>query len=109
MTDCFGRRIETTGDRSPKSVLAEYMQNAELRVMLPVGEKVLEDPELKFGIWQHDGVTIAPKRRRPRAYRKAVHRAREALQKGCTYLEALGVDPIETELTVDYGSDFLST
>jgi len=110
LTDCFGRRIETTADRSPKSVLAEFMQNAELRVMMPVGEQVLEDPELKLGLWQHDGVTIAPKRRTPQAYRKAVRRAREALQRGRKALaEEMGVPPIETELTVDYGTERLKS
>jgi hypothetical protein len=108
ITDCFGRHVSTGGDRDPKSVLAEFMQNAELRVMLPVGEQVLEDPELKFGLWQHDGVTIAPKRRTPRAYRKAVRRAREALQQGREALaEEMGVPPVETELTVDYGAERL--
>lgn len=108
ITDCFGRFIETTEERGAESVLAEYMQNAELRVMLPVGEAVLEDGELRFGLWQHDGVTIAPRRREPWAYRDAYQKACEALQKGCNKLSAqLGVPDIETDLTVDYGSEFL--
>lgn len=108
ITDCFGRRVSTNEGRDPKSVLAEFMQNAELRVMLPVGEQVLDDPELKFGLWQHDGVTIAPTRRTPQAYRKAVRRAREALQQGREALsEEMGTPPIETELTVDYGAERL--
>jgi hypothetical protein len=110
ITDCFGRHVTTSEGRDPKSVLAEFMQNAELRVMLPVGEQVLDDPELKFGLWQHDGVTIAPKRRKPRAYRKAVRRAREALQQGREALsEEMGIPPIETELTVDYGEERLKS
>ncbi len=109
ITDCFGRSITTGEGRDPKSILAEYMQNAELRVMLPVGEKVLGDTELKFGLWQHDGVTIAPRRRKPWAYRQAVEEAREALQEGREGLaEEMDVPPIETELTVDYGQEFLS-
>ncbi|MCS3627176.1 hypothetical protein GGP53_001017 [Salinibacter ruber] len=109
ITDCFGRSITTGEGRDPKSILAEYMQNAELRVMLPVGETVLSDPELKFGLWQHDGVTIGPRRRKPWAYRQAVEKTREALQRGREGLaEEMGVPPIETELTVDYGDEFLS-
>ncbi len=109
ITDCFGRSITTGEGRDPKSILAEYMQNAELRVMLPVGETVLGDPELRFGLWQHDGVTIAPRRRKPWAYRKAVEKTREALQQGREGLaEEMNVPPIKTELTVDYGKDFLS-
>lgn len=108
ITDCFGRRIEANEDRDPKSVLAEYMQNAELRVMLPVGEKVLNDLELRFGLWQHDGVTIAPRRRKPWAYRKALKKARKALRKGREGLaKEMDAPPIETELTVDYGEEFL--
>ena len=109
ITDCFGRPLNTGEGRDAKSVLAEYMQNAELRVMLPVGETVLGDPELRFGLWQHDGLTIAPRRRKPWAYRKAVEKTREALQRGREGLsEEMGVPPIETELTVDYGHEFLS-
>ncbi len=109
ITDCFARSLNTGEGRDAKSVLAEYMQNAELRVMLPVGEKVLGDTELKFGLWQHDGVTIAPRRRKPWAYRQAVEKTREALQRGREGLsEEMGVPPIETELTVDYGDEFLS-
>lgn len=108
--DCFGRDVSTTGERGPKSVLAEYMQNAELRVMLPVGETVLESDDLKFGLWQHDGVTMAPRRKEPWAYRKAVQKARAGLQKGCEALEqAMGIPPIETELTVDYGEEYLGS
>lgn len=106
--DCFGRCIETSDERDAKSVLAEYMQNAELRVMLPVGEAVLEDDELRFGLWQHDGVTIKPRRHKPKKYRNTYEKACEALQKGCSALSTqLGVAPIETDLTVDYGSEFL--
>lgn len=107
ITDCFGRSIDAES-RDSNSVLAEYMQNAELMVMLPVGETILSDGDLRFGLWQHDGVTMAPRRRKPWAYRNAVEQAREALQKGCADLEeALDVDPIETELTVDYGAEYL--
>jgi len=110
VTDCFGRWIETTGERTPKSVLAEFMQNAELKVMLPVGEKILSDEKLRFGLWQHDGVTAAPSRRKPWAYRKAVDKTREALQKGCAELrEVIDAPPIETELTVDYGEEYLQS
>ncbi len=106
--DCFGRCIETSDERDAKSVLAEHMQNAELRVMLPVGEAVLEDDELRFGLWQHDGVTIKPRRHKPKKYRNTYEKACEALQKGCSALSAqLGGPPIETDLTVDYGSEFL--
>ncbi|WP_259227769.1 hypothetical protein [Salinibacter ruber] len=109
ITDCFGRFVTTGEDRDPKSVLAEHMQNAELRVMMPVGETVLSNPELKFGLWQHDGVTIAPRRRKPWAYRQTLEETREALQRGRKGLdEEMGVPPIETELTVDYGDEFLS-
>lgn len=109
ITDCFGRFVTTGEDRDPKSVLAEHMQNAELRAMMPVGETVLSNPELKFGLWQHDGVTIAPRRRKPWAYRQALEETREALQRGRKGLgEEMDVPPIETELTVDYGEEFLS-
>jgi hypothetical protein len=108
IVDCFGRHVSTTGERGPKSVLAEYMQNAELRVMLPVGEAILDDSNLKFGLWQHDGVTMAPRRKEAWAYRKAVRKAREALQQGREALEqAMNVPSIETELTVDYGAEYL--
>jgi hypothetical protein len=109
ITDCFGRSIETSENRDAKSVLAEHMQNAELKVMLPVGEMIVRDDELRFGLWQHDGVTFAPRRRKPWAYRQAVQKARDALQRGCKQLEEeLGIPPIETRLTVDYGADYLS-
>jgi hypothetical protein len=86
------------------------MQNAELKVMLPVGEKILSDEKLRFGLWQHDGVTAAPSRRKPWAYRKAVDKTREALQKGCAELrEVIDAPPIETELTVDYGEEYLQS
>jgi len=109
ITDCFGRSIETGEDRDAKSVLAEYMQNAELRVMLPVAETVLDDDEMRFGLWQHDGVTVAPRRRKAWAYNQVHEKISAALREGCRNLaDALDSPPIETTLTIDYGKEYLS-
>lgn len=116
--DCFGRWIPTSasgkegsGDenegRPARSVLAEVMQNAELFVMLRVGRRVLDDPELQMLLWQHDGLTLRPRRRsRPSDYRCAVRKAREALEEGLRALEAqLDCPEIVTWLTVDYAPE----
>jgi hypothetical protein len=113
ITDCFGRWLSTEdpgsqdGRRGAASVLAEWMQNAELFVMLHVGRAALEDSELYFLLWQHDGITVVPRRQnRPSAYASAVERMETALGEGLQALQRrVGCPEIITWLTVDYAPE----
>jgi hypothetical protein len=112
-TDCFGRWVSTEdpgkggGRRGTSSVLAEFMQNAELFVMLRVGRAALDDSELQLLLWQHDGITVMPRRRsRPSDYTNAVRKLETALAEGLRALEhVVGCPQVETWLTVDYAPE----
>ena len=118
--DVFGRWIQLTpaegseppeeaATREVQSVLAEAMQSMEMKAMLPVGEAALESPSMYMYLWQHDGITVRPKKSdRPSRYQAVVDILNEAFQKGLEGMqERLGCGPIYTKLSVDAGAHLL--
>jgi hypothetical protein len=108
--DCFDRWIQySSGKRTLPSVLSEVMQAAEVRAMLPVGEKALNDDRFNFYLWQHDGITVRPIKKAARRYRAMVQELSEALDQGLRALQkTYDCKPIPSSLSVDYGESLLT-
>jgi hypothetical protein len=118
--DVFGRWIalapaegatpsEEAAPREVHSVLAEAMQSMEMMAMLPVGETALSSKSMSMYLWQHDGITVRPKKSdRPSRYRNVYRDLNDAFQAGLRDMqERLGCGPIYTKLSVDAGAHLL--
>ncbi|WP_022836926.1 hypothetical protein [Salisaeta longa] len=108
--DGFGRWIplrtqNADEPRNVSSMLSDYMQAAEMMAMLPVGKEALGNSTMLLYLWQHDGITVRPKKTdRPSRYRKTLTTLQSAFQKGLKDVEdAFGCKTsIQTQLSVDY-------
>lgn len=100
---------EETPIRDVQSVLAEAMQSMEMMAMLPVGETALKSRSMYMYLWQHDGITVRPKKSdRPSRYQAVVDRLNDEFRAGLVDMqERLDCGPIHTRLSVDAGQDHL--